>query len=322
LNDAVLTGLQAMPKGRSLWSDAMKRLFAEKAALISGAVILTYVAIALFVYAGELGARYFKLDIPILKYNEKVGGNYEAPTWKNPLGTDYKGCSVLRKTFYGAKISMTVAFFASIISIIIGVPLGAMAGYFSGFVDEVIVWLFSTLSSIPGILLVLAFALVLKDRSVTLPWFTGPVTFELAGITSVYLALGLTSWVGICRLIRGEVMKHKEREYVLAARSYGCGNGRIIRKHIIPNVFHIVIINFSLQFVSFIQIEVILSFLGLGEKNRPSWGVMIDDARLTLTRGFWWEMAAATVAIFIISLALNIFGDRLRDALDPKLRTQ
>ena len=156
----------------------------------------------------------------------------------------------------------------------------------------------------------------------TLPWFTGPVTFELAGITSVYLALGLTSWVGICRLIRGEVMKHRQREYVLAARSYGCNSGRIIRKHIIPNVFHIVIINFSLQFVGFIQAEVILSFLGLGEKDRPSWGVMIDDARLTLTRGFWWEMAAATAAIFIISLALNIFGDKLRDSLDPKLRTE
>ncbi|HSV26291.1 MAG TPA: ABC transporter permease subunit [Sedimentisphaerales bacterium] len=93
-------------------------------------------------------------------------------------------------------------------------------------------------------------------------------------------------------------------------------------KHLLPNVFHIVIINFSLQFVGFIQAEVILSFLGLGEKDKPSWGAMIDDARLTLTRGFWWEMAAATLAIFIISLALNIFGDRLRDALDPKLRTE
>jgi ABC-type dipeptide/oligopeptide/nickel transport system permease subunit len=314
--------LQAAPKGRSLWSDAIKRLLDSKAAIASGVIILVYVLAAMFVYVTEFGSDKFGWNIPVINYSERVGENNEAPSWKHPLGTDYKGRSVLRKAFYGVKISMTVAFFASLISIAIGVPLGAMAGYFRGFVDEAIVWLYTTLSSIPYILLILAFALVLKDRSITVPWFGGGAHLELAGITSVYLAMGLTSWVGICRLIRGEIMKHKEREYVLAAKSYGCGSFWIIRKHLLPNVFHIVIINFSLQFVGFIQAEVILSFLGLGEKNRPSWGVMIDDARLTLTRGFWWEMAAATLAIFVISLALNVFGDRLRDALDPKLRTE
>jgi peptide/nickel transport system permease protein len=290
--------------------------------MVSGAVIILYAAAALFVYAAEFASSKFGWEIPVINYAERVGADNEPPSWKNPFGTDYRGRSVLRKTFYGVKISMTVAFFASLISIAIGVPLGAAAGYFRGFIDEMVVWLFTTLSSIPYILLILAFALVLKDKSVTLPWPGGGITMELAGITSVYLAMGLTSWVGICRLIRGETMKHREREYVLAAKSYGCGGGRIILRHLLPNVFHIVIINFSLQFVGFIQAEVILSFLGLGEKNRPSWGVMIDDARLTLTRGFWWEMAAATAAIFVISLALNVFGDRLRDALDPRLRTE
>lgn len=322
MSDAQVTAIQAMSKGRSLWSDAMRRMLSSRTAVASGVIILIYVVAAMFVYVAELGVDRLNWSIPILNYNERVGGDNESPSWRHPFGTDYKGRSVLRKTFYGVKISMTVAFFASLISIAIGVPLGAMAGYFRGWVDELIVWLFTTLSSIPYILLILAFALVLKDKSLTMPWPHGGLTVEFAGITSVYLAMGLTSWVGICRLIRGEVMKHKEREYVLAAKSYGCGSGRIIGRHLLPNVFHIVIINFSLQFVGFIQAEVILSFLGLGEKNRPSWGVMIDDARLTLTRGFWWEMAAATAAIFIISLALNTFGDRLRDALDPKLRTE
>jgi len=144
----------------------------------------------------------------------------------------------------------------------------------------------------------------------------------LSGIATVYLAIGLTSWVDICRLIRGEVMKHRQREYILAAISYGCSNWRIICRHLIPNVFHIIIISFSLRFVGFIQAEVILSFLGLGEKNSPSWGAMIDAARLDLPKGYWWEMTAATGAIFLISLALNIFGDALRDALDPKLKVQ
>ncbi|MHC5157068.1 MAG: ABC transporter permease [Planctomycetota bacterium] len=159
----------------------------------------------------------------------------------------------------------------------------------------------------------MAFAVVLRDR-IILGW-------EIKGITAVYLAIGLTSWVGICRLIRGEVLKRKESEYVLAARALGCSKGRIIFKHLLPNVFHVIIINFSLRFVSFIHAEVILSFLGLGETDKPSWGGMIDAARTELARNVWWEMAAATIAIFFISLALNIFGDALRDCLDPKLRT-
>jgi len=233
---------------------------------------------------------------------------------QNILGTDIFGQSVLRKMLYGAKISITVAFSASLISIAIGLPLGAVAGYFRGIVDEIVVWIYSTLSSVPYILLILAFAVVLHDKTIA--------GIKLAGITSVYLAIGLTSWVDLCRLIRGEVIKHKEREYILAAKSYGCSNFRIIFKHLLPNVFHIVIIIFSLQFVSFIHAEIILSFLGLGEANRPSWGAMINDARIELARGVWWQMVAATVAVFFISLALNIFGDALRDSLDPKLRVQ
>ena len=119
---------------------------------------------------------------------------------------------MLRKTLYGAKISITVALCASLISIAIGVPLGAIAGYFRGFTDDVIVWIYSTLSSIPYILLILAFTVVLRDRSI--------FGHKLAGITAVYLAIGLTSWVGVCRLIRGEVIKHKDRGYVQAALSY------------------------------------------------------------------------------------------------------
>lgn len=321
MSEAAVTITQETARGRSLWSDAKRRLLGSKAAVAAGLVIGAYILVTLFIYVAEFGSERFGWQISLTNYNETVGGEYEPPNGKNIFGTDYKGRSVLRKTFYGAKTSITVAFLASLISIAIGVPLGAMAGYFRGFVDEVIVWLYTTLSSIPYILLILAFALVLRDKSITMPWPDGP-TIRLAGITSVYLAMGLTSWVGICRLIRGETIKHRDREYILAARSYGCGSGRILSRHLLPNVFHLVIINFSLQFVGFIQAEVILSFLGLGEKDKPSWGAMIDDARLTLTRGYWWEMAAATLAIFIISLALNVFGDRLRDALDPKLRTE
>ncbi len=278
--------------------------------MLSLVIIALYFLLAGFIYIAEIT----DWQVGPLKWSQEVGSQYEPPSAKNMLGTDIFGQSVLRKMLYGTKTSITVALCASLISLTIGVPLGAIAGYFRGVVDEIIVWVYSTLSSIPYILLILAFAIVLRDKTL---W-----GFKLRGITTVYLAIGLTSWVGICRLIRGEIIKHKDREYILSAKSYGCSGARIIFKHLIPNVFHLIIIDFSLRFVGFIHAEVILSFLGLGEAEKPSWGAMINDARLELARGVWWQMAAATVAIFFISLTLNIFGDALRDSLDPKLRTQ
>ena len=300
---------QKYPKGQSLWSDGLRRLKKRKFAIVCFYVIMLYFVLAGFVYIAEI----FDLSVGITQWSKQVGDSYEGPSLKNIFGTDIFGQSVLRKTLYGAKISLTVALCASLISLAIGVPLGAIAGFFGGIIDDIVVWLYSTLSSIPYILLVLAFAIVLRDKTV--------FGIKLAGISTVYLAIGLTSWVGICRLVRGEIMKRKAAEYVIAARACGTSNLNIIFKHLLPNVFHVIIINFSLRFVGFIHAEVILSFLGLGETNRPSWGAMINDARVELARGVWWQMAAATIAIFFISLALNIFGDALRDSLDQKLRT-
>ncbi|MBL7154117.1 MAG: ABC transporter permease [Phycisphaerae bacterium] len=270
-------------------------------------VVMLYFLVAGFVGLAEV------LDWRVgpTRWGEEVGRSYAPPSSRNIFGTDIFGQSVLRKTLYGARISITVALCASLLSIAIGVPLGAVAGYFRGFVDDVIVWVYSTVSSVPYVLLILAFAVVLRDKTL--------FGHRLTGITAAYLAIGLTSWVGICRLIRGEVIKHKDREYILAAVSYGCSRRRIIFRHLMPNVLHLVIVDFSLRFVAFVHAEVILSFLGLGESDRPSWGAMINDARMELSRGVWWQMAAATAAVFVFSLALNIFGDALRDSLDPKL---
>lgn len=295
--------------GVSLWQDAFSRIRKRKLAVISFWIILFYVLTAVYVQIDQMSGGIWAANWDVV-----VGEKYQSPSITNLFGTDIFGQSVLRKVIYGTKISLTVALIASVISIAIGVPLGAAAGYFGGIIDEIVVWIYSTLSSVPYILLILAFALVLKDKT-----FLG---YPLTGSATVYLAIGLTSWVGICRLIRGEILKHKQKEYVMAAKSYGCSNFSIIFKHLLPNVFHIIIISFSLRFVSFIHAEVILSFLGLGEKNKPSWGTMIDAARLDLPKGYWWEMTAATLAILIISLALNLFGDALRDCLDPKLKSE
>ena len=282
-------------KSRSLWGDAWVRLKKDKIAITSLSIVVFYAIIALLSGLGLLAA----------DWGAEVGPSYAAPfeSWDYIFGTDIFGRSVLTKLIHSTQVAMSVGLVSSLIAIPIGVTLGALAGYFGGWVDEIIVWFYTTVSSIPGIMLLMSIAFILGK-----------------GITTVYIALGLTSWVGLTRLIRGEVLKHKSREYVQAADAIGAGHTRKLVKHIIPNVTHIIIIFTSLQFQVAIKSEVILSYLGIGVSGQPSWGTMIDDAKLELARGVWWQLAGATIAMFVVVLAFNILGDALRDALDPKLK--
>ncbi len=229
------------------------------------------------------------------------------------FGLDFEGRSVFWRVLYGTRVALIITICASVLSIGIGMVLGVLAGYFGGWVDDAITWLLSTVNSIPWLLLVIAVSYILKEGS-------GTSSSATTDLVIIILALGLTDWVSLCRLMRGEVIKLRDQDFVVAARAVGAGQLRIISRHIIPNTLHLSIITFSLNAVSYVQVEVILAFLGIGVSSKPSWGRMIDDAKLALLRGVWWELAAATVAILILSLALNILGDALRDALDPRLR--
>ena len=283
-------------KSRSLWGDALVRLRRDKLAVVCFATIVFYCVVALLAKFGWLAS----------PWDKEVGAAYSVPSIKSlPLimGTDIFGYSVFYKAIQGARVAISVGLVSSLISVPIGVFFGAAAGYFGGWVDDFVVWLYTTLNSVPYIMLLIAVTLVLGK-----------------GLTSMYIALGVTSWVGLARVIRGEFMKHKSRDYVVAAESLGATHTSRIFKHILPNVSHFVILNLSIQFVSAIKSEVILSYLGLGVQGQPSWGVMIDDAKLELSRGVWWQLAAATGAMFFVILAFNIFGDSLRDALDPKIK--
>lgn len=280
-------------KANSLWKDAFKKLSKDKWALMSLVIVILYFIVAILSSLGLLAAN----------WSQEVGASNLAPSFEHLFGTDIFGRSVLQKVIRGTHIAMSVGVAASIISIPIGVLLGATAGYFGGWIDDFITWLYTVFSSVPNIMLLISITMILGK-----------------GIGAVYIALGLTNWVTLCRLIRGEVMKHKEREYVQAAGAIGGGHFRKLFKHILPNVSHIVIINTSMQFQVAIKSEVILSYLGLGVQGEPSWGTMIDDAKLELARGVWWQLAGATVAMFFILLAFNLLGDALRDALDPKLK--
>lgn len=188
---------------------------------------------------------------------------------------------------------------------------GVVAGYFGGITDSLIIWLFSTVNTVPWILLVIAMIFAFKGQT-----FFG---HEFSDLSIVILALGLTGWTGLCRLIRGEVLRLRGLDYVTAARAMGIRTPRILLRHILPNTTHIVIVNASISMVAYVQAEVVLSFIGIGISRDPSWGRMIDDAKLELLRGVWWQLAAATTAIFILSLALNFLGDAMRNALDPRL---
>ncbi len=280
-------------KSKSLWSHAWDSLVKDRLALASMIVIAIYTIIAILATFNIIGGDWAK----------EVGPSYAAPSWDYIFGTDIFGRSVFAKTIKGTQIAMSIGLFTALISTVIGVFLGAIAGYFGGLVDEIIVWFYTTFASIPGIMKLVAIAFILGK-----------------GLLAIYLALGLSNWVHLCRLVRGEVIRHKDREYVQAASAIGGGHFRKLFKHILPNVFHIVIIQFSLQFQTAIKSEVILSYLGLGAQSLPSWGTMINDSKLELARDVWWQLGAATLAMLVVVLAFNILGDALRDALDPKLK--
>lgn len=219
------------------------------------------------------------------------------------LGTDNLGRSVALRLVQGTRIAFHVGIVTSLIAIPLGVLLGLLGGYFGGKVDSLVVWLCATVASMPGLLFILAISLVVGQ-----------------GLLGIYLGIGLTTWVGTCRTIRAEVMKHKGRAYVQAARVLDYSHVRIMFRHILPNVAHIILIQFSIRFPSAVSTEVFISFLGIGVQGEPSWGVMINNARLRLWQGVWWEMAFTTLAIFVLVLVFNHLADELRDRLDPALR--
>ncbi|HAO99249.1 MAG TPA: ABC transporter permease [Fibrobacteres bacterium] len=277
---------------RDLWEKIHRRFVRDKLAMISVVIIAAYVLAGILALLGILAPDYAK----------PIGEAYAPPSWIHPFGFDVLGRSVWERLVQGIRVALVVGFFSTFIAIPLGTALGLISGYFRGVVDAFVVWLYSTLDSIPTILLLLALALVLP---------TGK------GLATVCIALGVTSWVSSCRVVRGEVIRQKELDYVRAARSLGASGLRILFVHILPNVIHLVLIQASLVFVYSIKSEIILSYLGVGVQNFPSWGVMIDDARLELVgRGVWWQFAAATAALFVLVLAFNIFNDALKDTLD------
>ena len=221
------------------------------------------------------------------------------------LGTDLLGRDVVYRALKGVRVALLIGAFTSLVVIPIALLFGVTAGYFGRRIDDAVFFVMSVLASVPSLLLLIALIMVLGR-----------------GTLQVCLALGITGWVSFCRLARGETLKLREADYVDAARALGVSDTKIIMRHILPNIAHLIIITFALSFTGLVLSETILSYLGIGLEG--SWGQMIDQARNELSRTpvIWWNLAGASVLLFTLILAVNLIADAMRDIADPRTRRE
>ena len=297
-------------EGESVSQRAIRRLLSRKMTVFCLGIMAVYFIITIVGYLGLLP-----------DFQTRYATTYEPPSleFAKILGTDIFGRSILFKVLAGTQTAMTIAVFVTVISIPLGLFMGSVAGYYGGKIDATVSWLYTILSSIPSILLLVGISYAVRSTLGQDPMAASDPDAWDFGLLSICIAMGSVGWVGLCRLIRADVMKHKNMEYVLAVRLLGANDRTIIFKHILPNVFHLAIVSASLSMLGAIKFEVILTYLGVGVKSDGSWGMMISYATGELSGGIWWPLLSVSVAMFMILYALNVVGDALRDALDPKL---
>jgi len=305
------------------WQRAWKIMKTDLPGMVAGVVIAVYLVLGaadLLKLSPTVSVLDWFLKDTIGLRDEPTKASYSAPfadrtfsiTKPEPLqfpgrhilGTTQIGKDTLVQALKGSSTALLLGGLTSAIYLPLGILLGIGAGYFRGWVDDAVQYIYSTIMAIPTILFLIAFIMVFGKGVGTMAW-----------------ALGLTTWIGLCRLLRGETLRLNERQFVLAARALGQGHWKIISSHLLPNVMHLVLISFVLGFSDVVLTETILSYLGVGTPiGTASWGQMIDGARGELSREpmVWWNLTAAGFALFGLVLSLNIFADALRDGFDPK----
>jgi peptide/nickel transport system permease protein len=238
------------------------------------------------------------------------------------LGTDKVGNDVLFQCLKGIRTGIVIGTLTTLATLPLSLGLGILAGFYRGWVDDVIQYLYTTLNAVPGVLLIAAAMLVMESimarHEALFQSLSARADFRLLALC---LILGITSWTGLCRLIRAETLKLREMEYVQAARILGVSEFRILLRHILPNLFHLVLISVALDFSSLVLAEAVLSYINIGvDPSTESWGNMINTARLELARDppVWWSLLGAFGFMFCLVLCANLLADVLRDAFDPK----
>jgi peptide/nickel transport system permease protein len=240
------------------------------------------------------------------------------------FGTDKVGQDVLYQALKGIRTGLVIGTLTTLVMLPFALALGIAAGYFGGWIDDAIQYVYTTLNSIPGVLLIAASVLMMQVYIDGHPELF-PTAAQRADLRLLFLCiiLGVTSWTGLCRLLRGEALKLKELEYIQAAHAFGVRHHRIIARHILPNVMHIVLISVVMEFSGLVLAEAVLSYVGVGvDPSMNSFGTMINNARLEMAREpmVWWSLAAAFVFMVTLVLAANLFADAVRDAFDPRVR--
>jgi len=305
---------------RSFWRDAWSRLLHNKAAVAGALVILFFMFVAIF---APLLAPHNPLELnsgkgflpPMWVENSSTG---KAGTPEFILGTDNLGRDVLSRVIYGARVSMVVGFIPTLIIVVVGVSLGMIAGYFGGSTDNLLMRLTDIVYAFPDLLFFIIVMTAL--RATALGQF-------LNGLFLLFVALALVNWVGVARLVRGQVLSLKEKDFVLASRAVGAKDTRIMIRHILPNSLGVIIVAMAFLIPGAIITEAILGYLGLGLRPSTdptdifitSWGSMLLEGQTAINNQPWILLAPA-IAVALVVLSFNFLGDGLRDALDPRLR--
>lgn len=299
-------------KGTSLWADAWRRLKRNRAATVSIAILVMLVFLAI---VGPAAWPY-----PYDKQN--LMASNERPSREHPLGTNSLGQDQLARLLMGARVSLAVALVAQLVILLIGVPAGLVAGFFGGWVDNLIMRAVEILYSIPVLLMIILIMTTLRE---VIDQATGPVAHLLSlldkatgGLLGTIIGISIIAWIVVARLVRGEVLTLKEREFVVAARSVGASDSKIIRRHLLPNILSVVIVAASFGIPQAIFLEAGLSFMGLGVRPpMPSWGLMIAEGARAI-RSYPYLVWPPAMALAITMIAFTFLGDGLRDALDPR----
>ena len=282
-----------MRKETNLWRDAWARLLRNKLAVIGMSIVLFFLFLAVFA----------NVIAPYAYDKTDFAQTYQFPSWAHPFGTSPLGQDMLSRLIYGARVSMIVGLGSQVIMLLIGVPLGALAGFYGGKTDLYLMRFVDVMYAFPTLLFVILIMSAL-----------GP------GMTNIFIALGLTGWVTLCRLTRAQMLSLREKEYVLAAHAVGAGSGRIILKHLLPNALTPLIIAITFGIPQAIFTEAALSFIGVGiSPPTPSWGQMVGEYQ-TYIRSYWYLTTFPSIAIGLTMLAFSFLGDGLRDALDPRMK--
>jgi ABC-type dipeptide/oligopeptide/nickel transport system permease subunit len=280
-------------RGSSLWRDAGRRLIRNKLAVAGGITVIVLCLVAVF--ADVLAPQSYT--------KPNFGRLYEFPSRDFPLGTDQLGRDVLSRMIYGARVSMLVGLGAQVIVVLIGVPIGAISGYLGGRIDLLLTRLVDVMYAFPRLLFVILMMSMLG-----------------AGLMNIFVALGLTGWVGIARQTRAQVLAIKEKEFVEGARALGAGFSRVMTRHVLPSALTPIVVSVTFGIPEAIFTEAALSFIGVGiNPPTPSWGQMVGENQQFL-RSYWHLCVFPSIAIAVTMLSFTFFGDGVRDALDPKMK--